>query len=76
MNREIVYCLTLNIVYVTYFRESRTLRLSSLPGKYSLNYVSSTWAAMRHENKLSPYDHWRQRRGLDVDIARSDWWKG
>jgi len=44
---------------------------------YLLIYiVSSIWAAMARQNKPPPCGHWRQRRGLDVGVERSDWWRG
>jgi len=38
--------------------------------------ASSIWAAMRHQNKPPPRGYWRQKRGLDVEMVRSDWWRG
>jgi len=40
------------------------------------NVVSSIWAAMERQNKPPPRGHWRQGRGLDGEIERSDWWRG
>jgi len=37
---------------------------------------SSRWVAMEHQNKLPPRGHWHWRRGLDVGMTCSDWWRG
>jgi len=39
-------------------------------------FDSSIWAAMERQNKPPPRGHWRQGRGLDGEMERSDWWRG
>jgi len=38
--------------------------------------MSSIWVVMGRQNKSPPCGHWRQRRGPDVEMERSDWWRG